>query len=110
MDLKLPSSAGQRPRWRLHRDFLAKALEGTASLTIKVVVNNTTTDADICEARNLVAEFAPDIPFVLQPMTAISGAKDVPEMADLQRWRELVRERLSDVRIIPQMHHFMGLR
>ena len=59
MDLKLPSSAGQRPRWRLHRDFLAKALEGTASLTIKVVVHNTTTDADICEARNLVGVIGP---------------------------------------------------
>lgn len=110
MDIKLPSSAGQNPRWQHHRDFLTEALRSDAFVFIKTVVNSTTCDQDIEAARDLVADLAPETPFILQPMSPVASATDTCDTRKLYHWRELLCKRLCDVRIIPQVHRFMGLR
>jgi organic radical activating enzyme len=103
MDLKLPSSTGQGPRWNEHRRFL-RAAEGIETV-LKVIVTNDMSDTDLLEAVRLAAEERRDAPFILQPCSgdrAPSGAA----LVALQRRALAI---LPDVRVIPQAHRVLGL-
>lgn len=98
MDIKLPTSTGQGPRWEDHRRFLAAA--AGSGLFVKVVVTKDTSIADLREAVRLVADHDRSVPFIIQPA---SGPFAPDGSSLLQRQAEALRF-LEDVRVIPQVH------
>ncbi|TPW19783.1 MAG: Organic radical activating enzyme [Elusimicrobia bacterium] len=111
VDLKLPSAAG-KPRWKAHAEFLRLVPAGSF---VKVVLTEATTDAEVTEAVRVTAENAPRLPFVFQPATAVPSARGdgrmvvPPSAARLRGFVEAAKERLADVRIVPQWHTIWGL-
>ncbi len=107
MDFKLPSSTGMHAWWREHEAFL-HAARGK-EIYIKAVVTSETSAEDIVRGMELVSSFDRSIPFVLQPATPFGKFKSAPTTEQLASWQTMVQEKLSDVRVIPQMHKQMGI-
>lgn len=107
MDFKIPSATGMRAFWREHETFLriARAKE----VYVKVVISRETTEEEIWRATDLVKRVAPQIPFVLQPVTPCGSVRETIAAQDLDRWTQLSRGQLNDVRVIPQMHPQWGI-
>ncbi|MEA3560955.1 MAG: 7-carboxy-7-deazaguanine synthase QueE [Candidatus Omnitrophota bacterium] len=103
VDLKLPSSTRLRGFWPEHKRFLEIASQADAF--VKVVICNSTQEEDVRRAVELVADF--NLPLVLQPNSFEMGNE---LMGKARQFQELCLSRLSDVRIICQMHKVMGLR
>ena len=108
MDMKLPSSTGMPLLWQNHIYFLNIAKE--KDVFVKVVVTENTLEKDILEARDIVERFDENIIFVIQP--ASTGDKGTFKVSEekLLDYLDLSRERLRDVRIIPQMHKLIGMK
>lgn len=109
MDLKPPSATADRPVWREHEAFLRVAYRAGREVFVKIVVTPQTQAAQLQQACDLVAEVDPMIPVVLQPVTPWGKVEAPPAPEQLARWRTLAAERLSDVRIIPQVHRILGI-
>ncbi|MBI5595967.1 MAG: 7-carboxy-7-deazaguanine synthase QueE [Elusimicrobia bacterium] len=111
LDLKLPSSTG-RSHWRAHADFLRLLRPGSF---VKVVLTEAATAEEWSQAVALAAEHCPDLPFVLQPATPAPSTRHKgrrvrpPSNARLRAFVEIAKEKLADVRIVPQWHHIWGL-
>lgn len=106
MDIKLPSAANTPELWSAHRKFLEIALERNVS--VKVIVGDDTSEQDLKTACALVAELDDELPLILQPMTGGDGRVAIaPER--LMRFQALAARLLSDVRVLPQMHRFLGV-
>ena len=104
MDIKLPSVTGQ-DMWQQHGEFLA--LANTRTVFVKVVVTKKTSTEEFQQAIDLIASVNDEIPFIIQPVTPIRDCEGVtPDM--VLRWQEQALATLSDVRVIPQTHKFMG--
>lgn len=107
MDMKLPSTAGCSGQlWDMHRLFLQTA--AATAVSVKIVVGDTTTAAEILQACSLVAEFDSSIPLFLQPLTLPGGGCGIAAVQLLQL-QALAAEQLPDVRVIPQMHTLLGV-
>lgn len=115
MDIKLPSSTVMSPLWKSHIEFLKIATN--KEIFVKAVVTNDTLEKDIMKARDIVERFDKHIPFVIQPATP-SGQnirQDVlqvgfkVEKSRLSSYCDISKERLKDVRVIPQVHKFIGV-
>jgi 7-carboxy-7-deazaguanine synthase len=99
MDVKPPSAIG-RDQWEAHRWFLEM---GGKKIFVKMVLTGSTREEEVRRAVDLISGVRPDIPFVLQPATAWGTATSIP-LARLASWWALATQRLSDVRILPQIH------
>ncbi|HMO52010.1 MAG TPA: 7-carboxy-7-deazaguanine synthase QueE [Kiritimatiellia bacterium] len=108
MDIKLPSVTANEAAWGSHRKFLERCRDAGIDTFVKVIVSAETAPEDIREAVAVVADIAPALPFILQPMTPFGPARNAPSAAQLLQWQETARERLPDVRVIPQCHKMMG--
>lgn len=104
MDIKLPSACGQE-LWKEHEEFLHIANKRT--VFVKVVVTDKTSEAELERAIQLIARVNPEIPLIIQPVTPINNCKGVtPERVLAMQEQALVL--LTDVRVIPQTHKFIG--
>jgi organic radical activating enzyme len=102
MDIKPPSSCGQ-DLWRAHREFLTLIKDRAF---VKIVITSTIQPAEVERAVELVAEVGPAIPLVLQP-----AAGDLaPDMGLARKYLARASERLSDVRMVSQMHKVWQVR
>jgi organic radical activating enzyme len=101
MDIKLPSSTGQRAYWNEHRRFLAAASELRCS--VKAVVTKDTLEEDLVTAARLVADVGRSIPFVIQP----ASVPLTPPTQQLFRLQNTALGILEDVRIIPQVQRML---
>ncbi len=102
MDIKLPSVAGVKPVWDLHRDFLKTASK--KEVFVKVVVDRMVAEGELMQAAELVYSVDVNIPFIIQPRTPIDM-----DAGSLLRIQEIVTRKLLDVRVIPQVHKFLNL-
>lgn len=105
MDIKGSAVTGVPTPWVAHADFLA--LAGERLCHVKLVVDESTTDAELIESASLVNRYSPKTPFILQPRTqssrpALSGTA----LLELQATAASAH---SDVRIIPQIHPWLGV-
>jgi len=107
MDLKLPSSCGERPLWAEHLACLQHTHRAQVPTYTKWVVTANTTTADLLQARDLVAQVNSQLLTVLQPVTPFAGIL-APSVEQVLEWQRLLRETLQDVRVIPQTHKFLG--
>ncbi len=117
MDIKLPSAIG-REFWKEHKEFLAIA--GKKAF-VKVVLTNKTTEEEVRRAMDVVSSVDPSLCFVLQPVTATNdlrsrlkesaaaGKITPPDPKTVARWWGAALEKLSDARLLTQMHPIWGL-
>lgn len=105
MDIKLPSATGE-DNWSKHMQFLIRAVNKPTYA--KVVVDSKVSDSEIRETVKIIAAVNADIPLILQPVTPV---KDVypPNMEKIIRLQKMCLEKIRDVRVIPQIHKYMGL-
>jgi organic radical activating enzyme len=108
MDIKLPSSSGERPMWEDHRRFLRICREHGIATFAKVVAGRNSTDEEVEVSARIVAEVWPDIPLILQPVTPFGPVKEGPTPAQMFRWQALAKRIVRDVRVIPQTHKMLG--
>lgn len=106
MDMKLPSTAGCTEQlWELHSLFLQEAYGGNVS--VKVVVGEETSDDEIKEVCAVISSVDAALPLFLQPLSLPGGGVGI-QAARLLHLQALASSRLSDVRVIPQMHKLLG--
>ena len=105
MDIKLPSATGEPAFWKEHERFL-RAAKGM-DIHAKSIVTLATRSADFKKAVNLLRRVDPKIIFILQPNHAELGSRLLKKMIEYQKYS---RDKLSGVRIMPQMHKFLEVR
>ncbi len=107
MDFKLPSSTKGPDFWREHEEFLKLASE--KKVFVKAVITGKTASGDILKMAEIVKKINPDIPVILQPVTAFSESERAADTS-LARFGEILRKINSRAEIIPQMHKLMGIK
>jgi organic radical activating enzyme len=107
MDIKLPSVTGMRGFWEEHEEFLRIARQ--KEVYVKVVVAEKTDLAELRRALELVKRVDPTIPFILQPVTPAGQVHREVEERELRTLYEMSRDRLPEVRVIPQVHPRLGI-
>jgi organic radical activating enzyme len=104
MDIKLPFNG--HVFWNEHYSFLNKSNQ-VKKVFVKIVLYNTSQFSDIKTARELIADIDPDIPTILQPVTAVRETVP-PKQRQMLEWQDYFLESLKNVRIIPQTHVLQG--
>ena len=93
-----------------HERFLACAVaQSKASVYVKVVVTLATQEEELETVCARVAARAPRTPLILQPVTPSGTVRTAPSAAGMLRWLRFCRDRLPDVRVIPQTHKSLGV-
>jgi len=108
MDLKLPSSLGNRSWLPEHRRFLKIArLKNTF---VKIVVTVRARDEEIQNLIEIIRSQSTNISLVLQPVTERNGRINRRVMKKLvEKWLPRAASRLKHVRVVPQMHTIWGV-
>ena len=123
MDLKPPSATADQDVWKAHEEFLEIAYSATRGtphpgpllwgegkeLFVKIVVTRDTAEEELEKAYDLIARFSRAIPLVLQPVTPWGPVTEEPLPEQLTRWQGQARQRLADVRVLPQVHRLLGV-
>lgn len=109
-DFKLESVTGQKTPWDAHADTYALLEASGKGLAIKCVVGGDTPTADVEAVARFCAQHAPSIPLVLQPATAFGEGPARPTLGQLYALHDAAGRAHPDVRVIPQVHTFLGLR
>lgn len=99
MDFKPPSAIG-RDCMEAQRWFLKT---GKNRIFLKLVLTHATRDAEVKRAVDLISGVRPETPLVLQPATPWGTARSIPLARLADFWMQ-ASQRLSDVRIVPQLH------
>ncbi len=109
-DLKLASATGAPTPWDAHRETY-HLLEGRRkALCVKAVVGAATPEAEVEAAAAFAVEHLPSAPLVLQPATPYGDGPAAPSASTLFRLHRAAGRAHPDVRVIPQVHRFLGLR
>lgn len=105
MDIKLRGVVGKN-LLGLHEKFLQAAHD--KDLCVKIVVTGETTREEFLSAIDLLANFAPKIFLILQPVTPVAGVSAISAEKILSFQADALN-RLENVRVIPQTHKFINL-
>lgn len=105
MDLKTQDTTGQPTRWDVHADFMQVARQQLCH--VKLLIGAQTTRHGVRQAAAFMARNAGDIPLILQPCLtdghlSINGHL----LLELQAAAAAVH---PDTRLIPQVHHLLGI-
>ncbi len=106
MDIKPPSNTGESAFWNEHEEFLRVARG--KELYVKVLVDRTTSDADIARAAALVATHG-DAPMYLQPIMDPAHRPEI-DGPTLTRLFAVARQHHARVRVLPQTHKLLGIQ
>jgi 7-carboxy-7-deazaguanine synthase len=109
-DLKLESACGAPTPWDAHRETYRLLEHAKKALAVKAVVGATTPEAEVRQAAAFAAEHLPSAPFVLQPATKYGDGPGAPPVYHLYRLHTAAASAHPDVRVIPQVHRFLGVR
>ncbi|MBE0432567.1 7-carboxy-7-deazaguanine synthase QueE [candidate division WOR-3 bacterium] len=101
MDFKIPSATGQRPLWDEHAQSLRIA--AATGVFVKAVITRDLRPEELSMACEIIARVDKRIPLVIQPVFG----QAVGNLLELQA---AALESLFDVRVIPQVHKYLGLR
>ncbi len=85
-------------------------LKDTPGAFVKYVLMRDFPIQDIQRITKIMSAINPNIPLVLQPVTPFAEVKHKAKPEDMTRAYTLASHHLSDVRIIPQTHKFIGLK
>ena len=109
-DLKLESATGAPTPWEAHAETYELLEAAGKALCIKAVVVATTPVEEVVAAARHAARHAPSAPLVLQPVTPVADGPARPAASHLLRLQQAAGAHHRDVRVIPQMHPFLGVR
>lgn len=105
MDMKLPSSTGEKSFWDEHKIFLKVASQ--KEVLVKIVVCGSTSENDLIEALKIIKETNPYAILILQPNSfESSGLMNVK----LENFKNICLAENITTCIIPQMHKIIGVR
>ncbi len=90
-------------------DFMT-ILAGRPNVFVKWVLTKGFPVQELQKMIKTIATVSPNAPFIIQPVTPFGGIKDRATVDDINRAYQFARQKLADVRIIPQTHKFIGLR
>jgi 7-carboxy-7-deazaguanine synthase len=90
-----------------HERFLRIALRAP-EVVVKVVVTESSEDAELDEMCARIARVAPDTTLVIQPVTPFGPVRTSPDAKRLLELAARCERRLPDVRLIPQTHKSIG--
>ncbi|WP_310481840.1 7-carboxy-7-deazaguanine synthase QueE [Chamaesiphon sp. VAR_48_metabat_403] len=112
MDIKLPSVSGEN-HWGKHQEFLQICQADRVDVFVKIIISQTTSPAELQQAARLVADVDERTVIFLQPMTALAQPHTNPDLtaptpAQVLAWQALMKEYVSQVRVIPQTHKMLG--
>lgn len=107
MDIKLPSSTGEKDFTEEHKLFLQYARKKRPF--VKVVVTSETTDDEFGAAVSIVAESNKKTHFFIQPVTPHGRIKP-PAKDKLFRFMQTAMSHLEEVRLLPQTHKQVGIK
>ncbi|HWI54085.1 MAG TPA: hypothetical protein VNT57_00195, partial [Desulfobacteria bacterium] len=108
MDIKLPSSTECGDLWQAHEEFLR--IGRHKEIFVKIVVTSETSEEEFIKACETVGKVDKNIPLVIQPVSSHKGFPDRdPSISKLISLQEIGLRFLTDVRIIPQTHKYLGL-
>lgn len=105
MDFKLESSSGINCL-DAHKKFIEKAIK--IPTYIKAVISSKTNSAEIKTMLDIITSHNKDIPLILQPVTARNDVQAIA-IDKVMIFQEQCLEKLSDVRVIPQIHPFLDI-
>lgn len=109
MDIKLPSSTGERAYWKEHFEFLRIAT--AKKVFLKAVVTPMTTKEDMEKAVDLVKRIKRDIPLVLQPATPVNKDDEPVSHDRMLKLMEIgFGKKFDNIRVIPQVHKILGVK
>ena len=100
LDFKIPTATGRPKLWTEHEDCLSIARE--KDVFVKMVINENVLPAEIDTACAIIKRVDENIPLIIQPVfdCIINSILEIQKKA---------LEQLPNVRIIPQMHKYLGL-
>lgn len=107
MDIKMPSSTGERAFWKEHEEFVATVLRHKKEMFVKAVVSAKTNKKDILKTAQILNAAKKDMLFILQPNTFDLENGVVKKCDDFQR---MCFKSLPNTRVLPQMHKFMKIQ
>ena len=116
MDWKSPADVrsavpGRYPDFvQAHREFLGLAKDVADSVYVKWVISDRTSLVELDQVCEVIDAVDPETPLILQPVTPAGGVRAGLEASAVLSWLRLARERLRDVRLIPQTHPLIGAR
>lgn len=108
MDMKPPSATRDRSFWEEHRAFLE--IGRARELFVKIVVTPETPLEEVAKAVEEIARVDRNIPLILQPVTPYGEIKETVSKGTLFSLEREARDRLQDVRTLPQLHKLVGIR
>ncbi len=109
MDLKLPSVSGEADLLGAHRAFLEVARNADRRIQVKVVIDPRLDLAELERGVRLVAEQDSTLPFILQPEFRSLRTTDEAHRDLIREAVSVARARLTDVRVLPQLHKYLGM-
>jgi len=89
-------------------DFMALLIE-KESVWVKYIVKRDFQITELQHLAKLLAKLSPKIPLILQPVTPTKLIKQPPRPEDLMRAYTVCLQHLPTIRIIGQMHKFIGI-
>ncbi len=107
MDIKMPSSTGERAFWKEHEQFVETVLRHKKDIFVKAVVSQKTNKKDILRTVEILSAVKKDMLFILQPNTFDLENGVVEKCDDFQR---MCFKSLPNTRVLPQMHKFMKIQ
>lgn len=103
MDVKIPSATGERALWDEHDRFIQAA--GRTPLYLKIVYHEQMTTEEKKELTRLLHAH-PNLTAVFQPVSPLQK-RDMP--ACLSLFNDFAQKFPERVRVIPQVHKFLGV-
>lgn len=111
MDLKLPSVTGMRDYWEEHERFLQEAtqLKPAQELYVKLVIGEETLKEEIIQGLELLKKYHPQLAVILQPVTPRNKSEKSLNSEKLWIYFQVAQAIFPQVRVIPQLHPYLGI-
>lgn len=100
LDFKIPTATGRPKLWNEHKKCLMIA--ACKNVFVKMVINENLLPQELDKVCEIIVGVDKNIPLIIQPVFECV----IPNILDIQK---TALERLNDVRIIPQVHKYLGL-
>ena len=107
LDFKLPSALAAPVPAEVFVESHAVALDRLVA--VKIVVAAESTEGEVGEACEALAQVSDSGPVILQPVTPVPGGPQAPSVQQLFRLHQVAARHIRDVRVIPQCHRFLGV-
>ncbi|MBX7148907.1 7-carboxy-7-deazaguanine synthase QueE [bacterium] len=103
MDIKLPSSSGEKPYWKEHDLFLEQTLPH--KVYAKIVFNEKMTPEEEGHLETLFNKY-PELPVVFQPVSPLRSINLQEALLKARRFSQKFGPR---IRVIPQVHKYLAV-